>query len=98
MLTTFERLIVIYNAVWDRAGEIGAEIDLEMTPARIRQLLPDLTRQMWHAYWYRWARQGMLMFLHCLDERTLNDFGVTREEMNAFLDTQFSRAKKLKNN
>jgi uncharacterized protein YjiS (DUF1127 family) len=88
MLTTFERLVVIYNAVWDRAGEIRAA-----TPARIRQLLPDLIRQMWHAYWRRRARQAMLMFLHSLDGHTLKDFGVSREEMNCFLDEQFTRAR-----
>jgi hypothetical protein len=37
------------------------------------------------------------MFLHCLDERTLKDFGVTREEMNSFLDTQFTLAQRSKN-
>ena len=47
-------------------------------------------RQMWHAYW-RWrARQTVLMFLHSIDERTLKDFGVTREEIHSFLDKQFT--------
>jgi hypothetical protein len=32
----------------------------------------------------------MLMFLHSMDERTLKDFGVTREEMHSFLDKQFT--------
>jgi uncharacterized protein YjiS (DUF1127 family) len=50
-------------------------------------------RQMWHAYWHWRARQAMLMFLQSLDERTLKDFGVTREEMICFLDKQFTRAR-----
>jgi uncharacterized protein YjiS (DUF1127 family) len=49
--------------------------------------------QMWHAYWQWRGRQAMLMFLHSLDERTLKDFGVTREEMNSFLDKQFARSR-----
>jgi uncharacterized protein YjiS (DUF1127 family) len=40
-------------------------------------------RRMWHAYWHWRARQAMLMFLHSMDERTLKDFGVTREEMHS---------------
>jgi uncharacterized protein YjiS (DUF1127 family) len=47
-------------------------------------------RQMWHAYWHWRARQDMLMFLHSIDERTLKDFGATREEMHSFLDKQFT--------
>ena len=47
-------------------------------------------RQIWHAYGHWRARQTVLMFLHSMDERTLKDFGVTREEMHTFLDKQFT--------
>ena len=46
--------------------------------------------QMWHAYWHWRARQTVLMFLHSMDERTLKDLGVTREEIHSFLDKQFT--------
>jgi uncharacterized protein YjiS (DUF1127 family) len=49
--------------------------------------------QMWHAYWHWRARQAILMLLHSLDERTLKDLGVTREEMNSFLDNRFIQAR-----
>jgi uncharacterized protein YjiS (DUF1127 family) len=50
-------------------------------------------RHMWHAYCHWRARHAMLMFLHTMDERTLRDFSVTREEMHSFLDKQFTRAR-----
>jgi uncharacterized protein YjiS (DUF1127 family) len=58
------------------------------------EMFVRVIRRIWHAYWHWRARQAMLMFLHSLDERTLKDFGVTREEMNCFLDEQFTRARR----
>jgi hypothetical protein len=40
--STFERRMVIYNAVWDLAVE-NADFDARIACARIRQFLPDLT-------------------------------------------------------
>ena len=41
------------------------------------------TRQLWHAYWDRQARQATIMLLYALDDRALADIGFKRSEIES---------------
>ena len=44
-----------------------------------------LARRWWHAYWSWRARKATVFILRSLDQRTLNDIGIDRSEIDSLV-------------
>jgi uncharacterized protein YjiS (DUF1127 family) len=56
--------------------------------ALLAQRLPELGRQLWHAYWRRRSERATIAVLHALGDNVLHDIGIDRSEIESVVRTR----------
>ena len=52
-----------------------------ITPLFSKKRATARLRRLWRGYWDRQARRAIAVMLHALDDRTLADLGINRDEV-----------------